>query len=142
MSEDELKVEINPSISESSSRLSEEIQENIRKALISSKFYRAQDSEFENILDSGIEIEKLSIEMLKDMPIKSIVRDGEIEINKLIEAGIPESEARTLEDLIQELDREKLNYSSKAELIFAKGSSHNIYSDYPEIILETIDKVM
>jgi len=94
------------------------------------------------MIDSGIEIEKLSIEMLKDMPIKSIVRDEEREINKLIEAGIPESEARTLEDLIQELNREKLNYSSKAELIFAKGSSHNIYSDYPEIILETIDKVM
>ncbi len=140
--EEELKKEINPSVLGYNSRFSKEIQENIRRALISSKFYRAQGSEFENMLDSGIEIEKLSIEMLKDMPIKSIVRDGEIEINKLIEAGIPESEARALEDLIQELNREKLNYSSKAELIFAKGSSHNIYSDYPEIILETIDKVV
>ncbi len=142
MSEDELKVEINPSISGSSSGLSEEIQENIRRALISSKFYRAQGSEFENILDSGIEVEKLSIEMLKDMPIKSIVRDGEIEINKLIEVGIPESEARTFEDLIQELNREKLNYSTKAELILAKGSGHNIYNDYPEIILEVVNEVL
>lgn len=142
INEEELKKEVNPSILEYNGGFLEEIQENIRKALISSKFYRAQSSELENMIDSGREIEKLSIEMLKDMPIKSIVRDGEIEINKLIKAGIPEAEARALEDLIQELNREKLNYSSKAELIFAKGSSHNIYSDYPEIILETIDKVM
>lgn len=142
INEEELKKEVNPSILEYNGGFLEEIQENIRKALISSKFYRAQSSELENMIDSGREIEKLSIEMLKDMPIKSIVRDGEIEINKLIKAGIPEAEARALEDLIQELNREKLNYSSKAELIFAKGSSHNIYSDYPEIILETINKVM
>ncbi|WP_454054308.1 alpha/beta fold hydrolase [Clostridium sp. Marseille-Q7071] len=142
INEEELKKEINLSVLEYNSGFTEEIQENIGKALISSKFHRAQSSELENMIDSGIEIEKLSIEMLKNMPIKSIVRDGQIEINKLIKVGIPEVEARALEDLIQELNREKLNYSSKAELIFAKGSSHNIYSNYPEIILETIDKVL
>lgn len=142
INDEELKKEINSSVLGYNGEFSKEIQENIREALISSKFYSAQSSELENMIDSGIEIEKLSIEMLKDMPIKSIVRDGEIEVNKLIKAGIPEAEARTFEDLLQKLNREKLNYSSKAELIFAKDSSHNIYSDYPEIILETIDKVM
>lgn len=142
INEEELKKEVNPSILEYNGEFLEEIQENIRKALISSKFYRAQSSELENMIDSGIEIEKLSIEMLKDMPIKSIVRDEEIEVNKLINVGIPEVEARTLEDLIQELNREKINYSSKSELILAKGSEHNIHKDYPEIILETIDKVV
>lgn len=142
INDEELKKEINPSVLGYNSGFSKEIQENIREALISSKFYRAQSSELENMIDSGIEIERLSIETLKDMSIKSIVRDEDIEINKLIKVGIPEAEARTLEDLLQELNREKINYSSKAELILAKGSGHNVHNDYPEIILETIDKVV
>jgi len=120
--------------------LSSEIQEEINDFLCSANIWKAQVSEFENMISSGIVIETLG--NLNDITIKVIGRDGEVEINNLISVGIPKNEAKELEDMIQELNKAKVGYSTNSEFILAKGASHRIHIDCPDIIVRAIEQLL
>jgi len=88
-----------------------------------------------------MEIEALG-SMHYDIPIKVLGRDGTIEINNLINAGIIENEAITFESLIQELNKAKAKYSSKGEFLLINGAGHNIHQYCPEIIIQSILEII
>lgn len=141
MSETKILEEINPQLSPWQHQLPTNIQHKIKDFIIKPNLYKAEASELENMIQSGREIESLG-SMSYDIPIKVLGRDGNIEINNLINAGIVESEAITFESLIQELNIAKAKYSSKGEFLLINGAGHNIHQYCPEIIIQSILEII
>lgn len=56
--------------------------------------------------------------------------------------GFPEWELRILEDEWEEFIRKQAKLSKHSELVFAKDSSHSIYLDRPEIIIDAIESLI
>ena len=112
----------------------------IKEFLSKPNLYKANASELENMFDSGREIEALDI--FPNIPLKVMVRDREVAENSLIKAGIDKKEARIFEDLIQELSRDSVGYSTKGKLIPVKNSGHCIYIDCPSNVIHAIEEVI
>jgi len=140
MTEYELLKEINPTLSTRQLEFSNQIQEKIKDFSINSNLWKAQVSEFENMIDSGKTIEALG--NLSNIILKVIGRDGKVEISNLTKVGILEDEAKEFEELIQKYNKAKVDYSTNGEFILAKGVGHKIHIDCPDIIIKTIEKLI
>lgn len=140
MTEYELIEELNITLSSRQLEFSDHVQEKIKDFSINTNLWKAQSSEFENIIDSGRMIETLG--NLKNIILKIIGRDGEVEIRNLTNAGISESEAVELEGMIQKFNKANVNYSTNREFILAKGVGHKIHINSPEIIIKTIERLI
>lgn len=136
----EIATQVNPKLLSKQLEFTQKIQEKIRSFLINPNLYRAEASEFENMLDSGKEIESLG--GFPNIPLKVLGRDEKIEISNLTNVGIPESEAIIFENLIQKLNKSKTAYSDKGEFILAKGAGHNIHLDRPDIVINAIEELL
>ncbi|WP_066505584.1 alpha/beta fold hydrolase [Abyssisolibacter fermentans] len=136
----EIVTQVNPKLSPKQLEFTDKIQDKIKEFLTNPNLYRAEASEFENMIDSGKEIEKLN--ELLNIPMKVLGRDGEIEIANLTNAGILENEAIIFEDLIQKLNRSKTAYSDKGEFILVKGAGHNIHLERPDIVIKAIEELL
>ncbi|MBS4537650.1 alpha/beta fold hydrolase [Clostridium sp. D2Q-11] len=102
--------------------------------------YKVMRNEFNNLFESRKK--SLEIENQLNIPLKVLVRDGNLEIDNLVNNGIPVEEATRLEDLVQELLKEQVNISMRGEIIEAKGCRHNIYIDNPKLVVNTIRSVI
>lgn len=141
MSEEQIIKEVNPKLAPWQLEFSANIQDKIKDFIVKSDLYTAMASELENMIDSGKEVETLG-SMDLDIPLKVLGRDGNPEINNLINAGITENEAITFENLLQELNKSKAAYSSKGEFTLVNGAGHNIHQYCPEIIVEKVLEVI
>ena len=77
-----------------------------------------------------------------DIPLIVIGRDKEYNVKLGIMDGLPKCELRLLEEKWQELITNQANLSNYSELIFAEESSHSIYADRPDIIIESINRIV
>lgn len=141
MSKEQIVEEVNPKLAPWQLKFPATIQDKIKDFIIKPHLYKAAASELENMIASGKEIEALG-SMDLDIPLKVLGRDGSLEINNLINAGIAESEATTFENLLQELNKSKALYSSKGEFTLVNGAGHNIHQYCPEIIVEKVLEVV
>ncbi|EQB87660.1 pimeloyl-ACP methyl ester carboxylesterase [Clostridium punense] len=141
MSEEQIIEEVNPKLAPWQLKFPATIQDKIKDFIRKSDLYKATASELENMIASGKEIEDLG-SMDLGIPLKVLGRDGKLEINNLINAGITESEATTFENLLQELNKSKALYSSKGEFTLVNGTGHNIHQYCPEIIVEKVLEVV
>lgn len=73
-----------------------------------------------------------------NVPLIVIGRDKEYSIRLGIEVGLPESELRIFEEKWQELIMSQVNLSQSSKFVLAQNSSHSIYMDRPDIIIESI----
>ncbi|MFD2211940.1 hypothetical protein ACFSMW_19725 [Virgibacillus halophilus] len=73
-----------------------------------------------------------------DIPLTVIGRDKEHCISLGKDAGYPEWELRHFEEKWQELISEQANLSVRSNLVFARKSSHAIYLDRPDLVIESI----
>ncbi|MPM62153.1 hypothetical protein SDC9_109019 [bioreactor metagenome] len=141
MSDEQIIEEVNPKLTPWQLKFPTTIQDKIKDFIIKPHLYKATSSELENMIEIGKEIEALG-SMDLDIPLKVLGRDGSLEINNLISAGITESEAITFENLLQELNKSKASYSSKGEFTLVNGAGHNIHQYCPETIVEKVLEVI
>ncbi|MDF2593034.1 MAG: hydrolase, alpha/beta fold family [Clostridia bacterium] len=137
---EELRELFKPRLMPGQEKLIEDLQRSILDFGISPMLYKAMANELNNIINSKLSAEDLI--KFPQVPLRVLVRDRTIEINKLVDAGVPYSEAEQLENLVQTLIREQSDLSKKGKLIEAKQCGHTIYRENPDIVILAIQQVI
>lgn len=140
MKQEELKEKINPSLTEKQKQLPLDIQLRLINFLTTPSLYKAMYSETSNWKKDADVIKGMG--KFPDIPLIVIGRDKEYNVKLGIIDGLPKCELRLLEEKWQELVTNQANLSNNSELIFAKESSHSIYVDRPDIIIESINRII
>ena len=140
MKSEELRRKVNPSLTEKQKQLPLDIQQCLIDFQTTPSVYKTMYSEISNWKKDADVIKDLGT--FPDIPLIVIGRDIEYNVKLGIMDGLPKCELRLLEEKWQELITNQANLSNNSELIFAKGSSHSIYADRPDIIIEAINKLV
>jgi len=102
--------------------------------------YKSLISEFKSLVDSR-NVHCTPGRFLST-PIKVLVRDDKVEINKLVSNGVPKEEAEKFENRIQQLIEEQVYLSDNGEIIKANNCGHNIFKDNPELVISSVENVL
>jgi pimeloyl-ACP methyl ester carboxylesterase len=135
-SQEELRELFKPRLMPEQESLSEDFQRDILDFGSSPMLYKAMVNELKNLISNKLMPEELS--KFPQVPLRVLVRDKTIEINKLVSAGVPYEEAEQLENIIQTLICEQSSLSRRGVLIEAEKCSHVIYRDNPELVISAI----
>lgn len=98
-------------------------------------FYKTIVSEFASFEESAKAFNS-SKSNYPNIPIKVICRDWQVMLQLSQQIGVPEDEARAIEELWLKLSRDLLALSDNSEFIIAKDSSHSIHYTNPAVIVE------
>jgi pimeloyl-ACP methyl ester carboxylesterase len=91
---------------------------------------------------------KSSISMIKDIkefpniPIKVLCRDFEIMVKISKEIGLPEDEAKAVEELWLAHSKKLLDLSNNSEFVLVKNSNHSMHLSRPDAIIEQVTKLI
>ncbi|MFD1739216.1 alpha/beta fold hydrolase [Bacillus salitolerans] len=140
MNKDELKEIIKPTLTKWQKQLPFDIQQHLINFQIQPDLYKAMHSEISNWKKDAEVIRKLSNTL--DIPLIVIGRDKEYNIMLGSKEGLPEWELRLLEEKWEELIKRQASLSVKNEVIFAKEASHSIHLDRPDVVIESIRKLV
>lgn len=140
MEKETLNEIIRPSLNEKQKLLPIDIQQHLIDFQLKPELYKAMKSEVENWKNDALIIKNLG--GINDIPIVIIGRDKDYNVQIGIEEGLPEWEIRLFEQTWQELIIKQAGLSHNSELLFAKHSSHSIYLDRPDILIQAINKVI
>lgn len=102
--------------------------------------YKTVADEFNNWDENGRIINET--EKFPNLPLIVLARDKEISTKPFIEYGIPEQESHLHEEVWRELQIELSELSNKGELIIAEGSDHEIHIDNPELLAQSIARLV
>ena len=136
MNQDELREILNPVLTYKQKQLPIAVQQRLLNFQINPSLFRAMQSEISNWKQDAETIKKLGV--FPNIPLIVIGRDPEHTIKVGIEDGFPESELRLFEEKWQELVMNQAKLTQNSKLILAKGASHSIHLDRPDIIIESI----
>lgn len=139
-SHDELYETINPKLSEEQKKFPEGFQKRLLNFFIKPNFYKAILSEYENMEQCGREIENLA--KFPNIPLKVLCSDEDLAVNSLLNANIPEEEARNFQAVVHNLKEKTAEYSTKGEFIYAKNCNHNIHIDDPALVVKVIEALI
>jgi pimeloyl-ACP methyl ester carboxylesterase len=140
MSKDELRELIQPTLSEKQKQLPQEIRQRLIDFQVNPSLFKAMYSEIKNWKKDAELIKSLGD--FPNIPLIVVGRDKEHCIQLEVNEGFPEWELRLFEDKWQELIMNQTNLSSDSELILAKGASHSVYLDRPDIVIDSINKLI
>lgn len=139
MEQKELREKLNLSLTEKQKQLPLNIQQRLIDFRVSPSLYKAMYSEISNWKQDAENIKNLG--RFPDVPLIVIGRDKEYNIKLGIMEGLPAWELRLLEGKWQELIVKQANLSKNSELVFATESSHSIYTDRPDVIIDAVNKI-
>lgn len=136
MEKDEFKAHIGPLLEGLYKGFPEEMQEAFALYQSDQNFYNTIVDEYESLEESC----KLTnqINVFTNIPVKVLCRDYEVMTQLAKQIGIPEEEARMIEEKWLEYSKELLKLSTESELIIAKGSAQSIHLSRPDIIISQI----
>ena len=77
-----------------------------------------------------------------DCPLTIITRDSELMTKISAQVGLPESEAKLVEDLWQKHSKSLLDLSEYSKIVTAKNSNHQIHISRPDIIIDEIKAML
>jgi pimeloyl-ACP methyl ester carboxylesterase len=77
-----------------------------------------------------------------DVPLKVIARDPKYCVQILMNDGIPKDEAELFEQTWHDLILEQSNLSGQSQFITAINSTHSVYEDRPEVIIQAIEELL
>jgi pimeloyl-ACP methyl ester carboxylesterase len=140
MSKEDLRKDIQPSLSIKQKHLPTEIHQRLIDFQINPTLYKAMYCEIENWSKDADTINELGD--LSNLPLIVIGRDKDYCIDLGVEEGLPDWELKVFEEKWQELIINQAKLSSNSELIFAKQASHSIYLDRSDIVLSAISKMV
>lgn len=84
----------------------------------------------------------ISLGNFPDLPLIVIGRDKEYTIEIESNNGIPEWELREFEEKWEELISNQSKLSSNGELIFAAKSGHSVFLDRPDVVVDSVHKLV
>lgn len=131
---------IKPTLTKKQKELPIDIQQRLLNFQINSTLYKAMYLEISNWKKDAEIIKKLG--EFPRIPLIVIGRDKDYNIKLGTKEGLPEWELRLLEEKWEELIKKQVNLSENSELILAKEATHSIHIDRPDIIIESITKVV
>ncbi len=99
------------------------------------KFYRVLLDEYDGMLQS---LDLPESAQRPNFPVKVLNRDYEVMANISKQIGIPDEEARAVEDLWMRNNRTLLEFAGPSEFVIVRGSNHAIHLSRPDLLLETI----
>jgi len=77
-----------------------------------------------------------------EVPLKVIARDHNYCVQVLSNDGIPFAEAVLFEQTWHDLIVEQSDLSEKSELIIATNSTHSVYEDRPDVVIQAIKELV
>ncbi|WP_231495766.1 alpha/beta hydrolase [Paucisalibacillus sp. EB02] len=137
---DELKKIINPILTKKQLEFPPYIQKRLIDFQISPVLYKAMYDEISNWKRDAEYIRNLS--KFPKIPLMAVCRDKEHCIKIGIQDGLPEWEVRLLEEKWEELIKRQADMSSNGEFLIAKNASHSVHLDRPDIIIDSIKRMV
>ncbi|PFG05304.1 alpha/beta fold hydrolase [Bacillus sp. es.034] len=139
-SEQELLEILKPSLTEKQHQFSKAIQQKLLDFQVSPFLYKAMASEIKEWTKDAEVIRSLGD--FPGVPLIVIGRDKEFTIQSELGNGIPEWELRVFEEKWEELITNQSKLSLKGELVFASHSGHSVFLDRPDLIIESVHKMV
>jgi pimeloyl-ACP methyl ester carboxylesterase len=136
----ELTMIIKPSLLDKHKQFPVSVQQRLLDFQTNPYLYKAMASEIQNWKKDAENIKGLG--GFPDVPLVVIGRDKEYTILSDMDTGIPEWELRRFEEKWEELIREQVKLSKKGELRFAKRSGHAVFLDRPDVLIDSILKMV
>ena len=136
MNEERLQVQLKPTLTKQQLQFPIDIQKRLLEFQVKPNLYKAMYMEISHWERDAETIKNLNTS--RNLPLIVIGRDKAHCISLAVEEGLPEKEAELLENKWEELIEGQAYITKNSRLIFAKGSSHSIHLDRPDIILEAI----
>lgn len=99
-------------------------------------FYKTIVNELEKREESLQHFNQLSL--FTNIPIIVLCHDYELMLDLTRKLGLPENEARIVEELWLENSKDLLNLSTDSEFRIIKGATHNIHIDKPKAIIDAV----
>lgn len=140
MNREELREIINPTLTKKQRQLPLDVQKRLIDFHISPSLYKAMRAEISNWKKDADKIKSLG--QFRDIPLIVIGRDKEYNIRFGTKDGLPEWELRLFEEKWHELIMNQVNLNKNSQLIIAQEASHSIHIDRPDIIIESIRKII
>ncbi|MCA1058890.1 alpha/beta hydrolase [Rossellomorea aquimaris] len=131
---------IQPFLLEKHKQFPASVQRRLLEFQTTPSLYEAMASEIKNWKKDASIIKRLK--GFPNVPLVVIGRDKEYTIISETEVGIPKWESKKFEEKWEELIGQQATLSTKGELRFAKGSGHSIFLDRPDIVIDSIQKVI
>lgn len=128
---------IRPNLSVAQRKLPESIQAELLNFSRRPQLYKTMLEEVQNWYQDARLIKDLGY--LEDVPLYIVSRDAEYEIKQGRMEGLPESELRSFEGTWHQLVREQAELSSNSHFFIAKGASHAIHLDRPDMIVDVVN---
>jgi len=139
-SKEELKQQNRNIISAYENRISDEDMKSVEEFFTSSTLHKTIAEEFENWHIDSKEIK--SIPGFPNIPLIVIARDNKVAEKEWMEYNIPEKEAILYENEWRKLQIELSKLSDEGRLIIAENSSHGIYLDRPDILIQCLKTLL
>ena len=140
MDEEHFKPYITQMLTKIYANFPEEIREKLIEYQTEQSFYKAVVEEYYARKDTYRFI-KQNWEQF-DFPLVIICRDSELMSKISNQAGLPESEAKIVEELWQKHSRSLLDMSSDSRIVIAKNSNHQIHISRPDVIIQEIKNLL
>ncbi|QHE63851.1 alpha/beta fold hydrolase [Rossellomorea vietnamensis] len=138
--ERELMDILKPSLNEKQSQFPKTIQQKLLVFQVKPLLYKAMASEIKEWTKDAEVIKSLGD--FPDVPLIVIGRDKEYTIESELDNGIPQWELRVFEEKWEELIINQSKLSSQGELVFAGHSGHSVFLDRPDLIIESVHKMV
>jgi pimeloyl-ACP methyl ester carboxylesterase len=138
--EQELLEILKLSLNEKQRQFPKGIQQKLLDFQVNPCLYKAMASEIREWTNDAEVIKNLGD--FPDVPLIVIGRDKEYTIQSEMDSGIPEWELRVFEEKWEELITNQSKLSLKGELVFAGQSGHSVFIDRPDLIIESVHKMV
>ncbi|MFC2130757.1 alpha/beta fold hydrolase [Bacteroidota bacterium] len=122
----------------------ENYPDNIKETMIT---YQSDQDFYKTILNE-METRDESLELINqqsiftNIPVKILCRDFKVMIDFACQLGVPEDEARAVEELWLQNSKDLLNLSTDSKFEIVKNAGHNIHIDNPAVVVKSILDVM
>jgi len=104
------------------------------------QLYETIIKEYENLKDSISMIN--NVKGFPNVPIKVLCRDFEMMIRISKEIGLPDEEAKAVEELWLAHSKKLLDLSNNSEFVLVKNSNHSMHLSRPDAIIEQVIKMI
>jgi pimeloyl-ACP methyl ester carboxylesterase len=133
---DEFSQQILPMLQNLYNGMNEDIKHQLITYQSEKGFYQTLIDEYDASLDTYRQLKE--IKMLPNFPLKVLCRDYKVMLDISKQIGIPEDEARAVEELWLKQSKNLLNLSTDSEFYLVSDSSHSIHQTRPDAVIQAV----
>ncbi len=136
MTEEQIKDQLKPQLSPEIQKYTDEMKERIVKFKINPRMYQSLADELNEMPNCAETIKQYG--RLRNIPLIVIGRDPDYSIQLMVHQGMPEQQAKRIEEVWQDLIKAQMKLSPNSKYVLASNSGHGIYVDNPNVIIGEI----